>query len=977
MGARSPLLLAALAIAGCSEAPTGPRLVLEATSVDFGAVGVGEPHLRTVFVRNVGDAPLELAAPRLDPAQGPFEAGLVGQTVMPGERTLLEVRMLAATSGRSTAVVHLDSNEDRGLSPRVSVQGLATSGLGVEVSPQQLDFGAVVVDRPVRLPVTVHNRSDSELTIGFEAGANVARECGDRREVFCVEWGALRRDDLDRAPLPAGASLTVEVEVLAPVAEVRERGDFTLRTCESEVCEVTVSLDAIGVERGLHCEPLLVDFGRTAPGRCVDRSLTCENLAYDDVVIPAWQLAGPDPFEVEPSRVTTLERFETIDIELDYCPSQAGLHEGALEISTSEGPFTVRLQGESRPGGVQIVPEVIDFGEVSLLAPAQRALLVLVDGFEDVQLTSIDPDVDGTGAFSAPGFGPTTVSPGGSVSIPVEFLPVGVGPVQSTLRITTDDPARPTIEATLRGVGVDLASCQYELAPASVSYGVVSPSSIAERGVAIRNLGSQDCLVTGLALEPGSNPAFSLLSQVTQSVRIPAGDEYIVRTRYAPATPGRHRGAIEVALSSTSAPRVRIPLSGESDVGSLLIAPADVDFGPQNVGCLSARRTADIHNPAGVPATLQSVALAPSSDPGFTLYPPPLPQVIPPGGRLSFEVGVRPPQTGPMLAAVEVNAQIGGSLSTYVAPLTAEGAVGVTREERHSAASAPEVDLLIVLDRTSSMTDAEADLLLNLQAVVQRLIVRGIDFQIGVTTTDVITVGGQLIGAPADRIVTPRTSPDPWTVLSRNIMSRRHTPDGPASEAGLYAAQLALSAPNLTGPNAGLLRPSASLALLFVSDADDQSSPQIGAPSADVAHYRSLLSSIKGFRNPHLLTVSAIVGEAPSGCAGVTRADPAPRYTQLSNDTQGALASICTTGWHTALHGLEVSFRAAAQYNLQEQPIVSSIEVEVNSTLVPAIGASGERNWDYDFNSNAVRFTPAAAPQRGAQVLLRYAPECR
>ncbi len=66
-----------------------------------------------------------------------------------------------------------------------------------------------------------------------------------------------------------------------------------------------------------------------------------------------------------------------------------------------------------------------------------------------------------------------------------------------------------------------------------------------------------------------------------------------------------------------------------------------------------------------------------------------------------------------------------------------------------------------------------------------------------------------------------------------------------------------------------------------------------------------------------------------------------------------------------------------SDFSLTSRPVVSTIEVMVDGSNVPAVLTSGTINWRYDFASNAVQFSAFAAPQPGAQILVRYTTDCR
>src|SRR5262249_36111700 len=139
------------------------------------------------------------------------------------------------------------------------------------------------------------------------------------------------------------------------------------------------------------------------------------------------------------------------------------------------------------------------------------------------------------------------------------------------------------------------------------------------------------------------------------------------------------------------------------------------------------------------------------------------------------------------------------------------------------------------------------------------------------------------------KIITNKT-PDPKMVFVENTTF----PDSRTRwEQGLRMMELALTSPNIDGPNKGFLRPNAALAVIVVSDEDDSS---YGAP----AYYARFLLGAKGKGNENLVSFSAIAGTLPNGCyppgeqiyfGGL--AEPAQRYLQVVSRTGGVPGSIC------------------------------------------------------------------------------------
>ena len=260
----------------------------------------------------------------------------------------------------------------------------------------------------------------------------------------------------------------------------------------------------------------------------------------------------------------------------------------------------------------------------------------------------------------------------------------------------------------------------------------------------------------------------------------------------------------------------------------------------------------------------------------------------------------------------------------------------------------------------------------NLGAFLQFAQAQQIDYQIAVTTTDV--EGGEdgrfvpVAGAPADRIVTPRTQPSPEAVFAANV---NRGINGSADEQGLQAAYLALSNPLIFGHNAGFIRPDAVLSIIILSDEPD-SSP------GTVDFFINFFLSIKGFRNNNLFSLSAIVGDSPSGCTGPGgNAGDGGRYIASATRTGGVFQSICISDWSRALEDLSSSaFGFKSRFFLSNQPVLASVKVTVDGVEVPNASGAGTINWSYEYGTNSINFTPFATPEPGAEITVEYVVEC-
>ena len=230
------------------------------------------------------------------------------------------------------------------------------------------------------------------------------------------------------------------------------------------------------------------------------------------------------------------------------------------------------------------------------------------------------------------------------------------------------------------------------------------------------------------------------------------------------------------------------------------------------------------------------------------------------------------------------------------------------------------LDLLWVIDNSSSMIQEQQNLHDNLVSFFTFLDEGEVDYRIGVTTTDALNNAGRLVGTPS--IITPVSS-DPLRAFQGNLLVGT---SGRAQEQGLAAAELALD-----GRNQGFLRPEAWLFVIFVSDEDDHS-------FGEIRYFWRIFEQAKGVGNEEKVTLSAIIGPptdletgAGGGCASEAgAAAPGDRYAALAEATGGLHGAICDASFATTLEALgALAVGLKRKFFLSETPDPESIEVTV------------------------------------------------
>ena len=252
-------------------------------------------------------------------------------------------------------------------------------------------------------------------------------------------------------------------------------------------------------------------------------------------------------------------------------------------------------------------------------------------------------------------------------------------------------------------------------------------------------------------------------------------------------------------------------------------------------------------------------------------------------------------------------------------------------------------DILFVVDNSGSMFEEQTAVSLAATEFVSAMSSSGLDFKMGVITTDSDVLRGN--GFTSDT-----------AAFQTDVVAGT---SGSATETGIWFAEQALQSTvagdstNGTVTAAGYPRASSSLSVIILSDEASQYTARSGGGTFDVS---SNLFMTRGYR------VYAIVNESDAGSS---------QYDDLAAATGGSTASITATGTFPAIM-LQIASDAggAASSNvLTYTPISSTIAVYVDGVQVANDPSNG---WRYFGSSNSIVFYGSAIPAENAAIQVVY-----
>lgn len=239
----------------------------------------------------------------------------------------------------------------------------------------------------------------------------------------------------------------------------------------------------------------------------------------------------------------------------------------------------------------------------------------------------------------------------------------------------------------------------------------------------------------------------------------------------------------------------------------------------------------------------------------------------------------------------------------------------------------PKVDILWVIDNSGSMREEQDAIALNMGNFLQYFIGSGLDWHIGVITTDTDNQAqnGKLRSVLGYRYV------EPANLLSADLLPYMVQVgiSGSGDERGLFAANnfFTTPSPQHVTANQGFYRDDAALHVIVISDENDLSS-DVGLSRTE---FINLLQTRKA--DPEIpVTFSSIVGP-PGGCRGANGdAAHGSEYIAVTNAVGGIFQSICTEDWAPVLDQLGLlAASLRTEYFLTELPVPGTLEVVVTT----------------------------------------------
>lgn len=952
----------------------GGLLEVTPATIDFGDVALGKEATIGVKLQNDGLVPMTISqlAQFEDAA---FTVTGLPATIPPGGVATVSVRYQPPDLGTYARALQLVTDSPTVPRTDLAIRGHAVRGLAT-LSGDTFDFGDVVVNETASQEFSLSNNDGHALT-----SIHIALPTGGDSAEFTV------------AP-PGELPLQPEQSMVARIDFTPDRlGDFAavIPVTPCPTCSArNVSLKGRGVTRLLDVEPASIDFGDVLLGATAAQPITVTNTSRNPLVVSALNIAGSPDMTASLDGATypmTLAPGQVVTGVIKFAPRVLAGQSAQVSMPASDGaPGVVALAGNGIGPVVQTTPKSLFIGPTAIGTSRSGQITITNVGLDpagtnpltvsNVSVLSDDP------AWVLDTPTPIAVGePGGSAAIQISFRPTREGTSQAILVIDSNDGLHPQVQVPVAANGRALKPCTLAVSPGStLDFGMSRLFTPTVQGVELTNTTGDDCIVGDPVITSGG-PAFHWPGGGAPSGRTLApGGRMSVRLEFVAEQATKYQGSLEFYVSNPAAPTMTIALQGEGDNSCFYVSPSTVGFGAVTLGCGTPGENLYAVNHCSYPVSVTGVTI--SGQPFQTS--PQLPIKVPAQTSAPIPVTYTPATRGDDVGWISVTTDM--RPEPYQAGLTGGAQEPATVLDQWDQ-STPKVDMLIVIDNSGSMAEEQHALAQNLDHLWNRIALANADFHIAVTSTgmDPYTAGwsqcpGGASGGeggrffPVDgshpRLLTPQTPNVAQALFENTDVGQCHwkeqftEPVVAALTDPLINATKAPGSPWPADGNAGFLRDDARLALMAVSDSDDD----VDLTNPPPVSY--LIDTLREVKHGALDLVS-FAGIVPLEACSTAEAI-GTRYTEIARQLHGKVFDICQLDNMGAMldSALGDLLQPLSSFPLSAHPKdPTQIEVTVNGAAVT--------DWTYDPVANRVVFPQDAVPAPGSHIAARYVTACQ
>ncbi len=322
--------------------------------------------------------------------------------------------------------------------------------------------------------------------------------------------------------------------------------------------------------------PTSLDFGGVPFGSSVSRSLTVSSQSNNGCFLSRIAMgAGSDPGFAAAQSNLGIQPDTEMSVTVTFKPQSAAVHAtGTLVFQTSDPDrpsFSIPVSATVEACDLTTQDGGVNFGTVTIGDPTDQTLTLTNLGLATCEV-SVAVSSSSDPGFSLPTSQATalTIAPGASSTLTVQFETGANNPPAvrtGALTITSNDPQAPAVSAPLQAM---LPVCALGvIPPGGLDFGNIGLNGSATDQITLFNDGGLACNVSGLALDPTSDPDFTLPAQATAFTVAP-GAQAQVSVTFSDTSginpPFLRTGTLDFETGDLANPSAAVPLEAYVNV---------------------------------------------------------------------------------------------------------------------------------------------------------------------------------------------------------------------------------------------------------------------------------------------------------------------------------------------------------------------------------------------------------------------------
>ncbi len=438
----------------------------------------------------------------------------------------------------------------------------------IQVNPEQLNFGMVVVGTVRTMELVILNVGDQVL-------------------IFSTRMGGAGFDApiVNQEDIAPGGEVVYAI-TFAPREVGMYEGHYVINSNDPRRPAVRIGLFGHGTPAGEGPQinvPNILEFGLVPVGDTVTRPLTVSNVGGANLII-SLTVEGGEAFFAEGWNDVVIPPNSVQNFHIAFTPPAVGIFEGVARIESNDedNPVVeVELRGQGgEVGGQPIIhaPEVINFGEVPAGEAVHRNLIITNAGNADLIISA---HINQNAVFFFEPFEHLIIPPRGQGTFTVGFLPPEPGEYNGEIVINSNDPEHPEIGVRLLGVGIGEPDGPRIDVPRRLDFGAVVVGETVAQGLIIHNIGNADLLVSAIL----ESDIFGI--DEFDEIVLPPHTQETLPVFFTPPAVGRFAAELVIQSNDPQAPEIIVELVGvgAEDIEEPRIeVPRQLAFGEVLVG---------------------------------------------------------------------------------------------------------------------------------------------------------------------------------------------------------------------------------------------------------------------------------------------------------------------------------------------------------------------------------------------------------